>query len=449
MSGSMEPLVTPRALDSTFAWRDGEPVSLGLYLAHVAATAERLPAREFAVNLCEDRYAFLVSFAAAMLAGQTTLLPPSRAAQVIEEIVAEHDAAYCLVDQPRPDLGATQHTVALEGSVDAAAETAIHQVPADQLAAIVFTSGSTGRARPNPKRWGGLVKGAVLTARRLGLDRLTGATIVSTVPPQHMYGLETSVILPLTSGVAVHAGQPFFPADVRAALGEVSAPRILVSTPVHLEACMQAELAWPGVEMVISATAPLPQSLAVALENAMGAKVIEIYGCTEAGAIATRETARGPVWHLIDGLTLIPGTDQRVSLSGPPLADDVILDDRLKLHDAHRFELLGRHADLIKIAGKRMSLGDLNHKLNEIAGVEDGLFLLPDPGEGSGVTRLAAFVVAPELSDQDILEQLAKGIDPVFMPRPLIKLAELPRGATGKVPREALMSLLAQRRGPT
>ncbi|MEJ2060388.1 MAG: hypothetical protein P8Y64_07870, partial [Gammaproteobacteria bacterium] len=107
-----------------------------------------------------------------------------------------------------------------------------------------------------------------------------------------------------------------------------------------------------------------------------------------------------------------------------------------------RFEWLGRKADLVNIAGKRAALGDLNHRLLAIDGVEDGVFLVPDEGVRE---RLAALVVAPGLSEADILKALGRSLDPVFLPRPLVKVDSLPRNATGKLPRQAILDLLASR----
>ena len=107
------------------------------------------------------------------------------------------------------------------------------------------------------------------------------------------------------------------------------------------------------------------------------------------------------------------------------------------------FKLLGRREDLINIAGKRTSLGYLNHRLNEIDGVEEGAFL-PPYETGAEVQRLMAVVVAPGLSERQLLAALAERLDPVFLPRPLIKVAALPRNETGKLTREALLALAAR-----
>jgi len=87
----------------------------------------------------------------------------------------------------------------------------------------------------------------------------------------------------------------------------------------------------------------------------------------------------------------------------------------------------------------------LNQKLNEIEGVQDGVFFLPDETGGS-VTRLIAFVVAPGKADKHILSALRTVIDPIFLPRPLHLVSSLPRNETGKLTREALLGLLQKLR---
>ena len=119
-----------------------------------------------------------------------------------------------------------------------------------------------------------------------------------------------------------------------------------------------------------------------------------------------------------------------------PLADVIEV-----LGDGTRFLLHGRSADLVNIAGKRNSIGYLDHQLTAIEGVEDGAFFLPDEAEPDGVTRLAAFAVAPRLEAGAILAALRARIDPVFLPRPLVLVARLPRQLTGKLPRESLLAL--------
>jgi acyl-coenzyme A synthetase/AMP-(fatty) acid ligase len=121
-----------------------------------------------------------------------------------------------------------------------------------------------------------------------------------------------------------------------------------------------------------------------------------------------------------------------------------MLQDVIELRGDARFLLHGRTADLVNIAGKRTSLANLNYHLNSIAGVRDGIFVMPGEEDGAA-RRLTAYVVAPGLTREDVLEALRERIDAAFLPRPLRLVDALPRNATGKLPREALSALAAER----
>jgi acyl-coenzyme A synthetase/AMP-(fatty) acid ligase len=119
------------------------------------------------------------------------------------------------------------------------------------------------------------------------------------------------------------------------------------------------------------------------------------------------------------------------------------LHDLVELLPNGGFRLCGRNTDLLEIAGKRASLGDLNRRLLAIAGIEDGMIFQLDADAG-GVRRLAALAVAPNLTAPQILDALRAAVDPVFLPRPLKVVSALPRNAAGKLPRAALLDALAE-----
>jgi len=436
------PLLIKTASDTDWVITANGALTQGQFLARVQRLAALLPDRQYAINLCEDRLNFMSSFAAVLTRGQTLLLPSNRSPGAIAEIADEYADCYFLSDglntpEGRPTIHV--HELGLEGG----SHTEVLDIPADAEVAIVFTSGSTGRAQPNLKTWGSLVRGSALAQDRFNLG--PDFSIVATVPPQHMYGLETSILLPMMSGARIYGGRPFYPEDVRQALLAMPGKRVLVTTPIHLRACVAAGLAWPQVEMIISATAPLELHLARQVEEVLGAPVKEIYGCTEAGSMASRQMTHDQIWQLYDEFQLHLQDGQAI-ISAPHLAEDVQLGDVVEKIDEQHFRLLGRHADMLNIAGKRASLNDLNLKINAIPGVEDGVFLVPEKNN-EAVSRLIALVVAPRLSEREILEQLARDLDPVFLPRPLYRVAALPRNETGKLPRSSLLQLLEQIRG--
>ncbi len=437
------PLLSANDPQRVVAWHAGVAISAARFLADVHAVAETLPAAPSAVNLCENRYAFMVAFCAIALRGQASLLPSSRAPQAVDEVMQAHPGCYALGELPLdPAPRGYLQLPALDAARPLTAQPVWPLIPAEQVVAIGYTSGSTGVPSANLKTWDSF---HASNAGNLALLRAAvGArfAVVTTVPPQHMYGMEMSVLLPLLGEVGVHAGRPFLPADVAAALAEVPAPRVLVTTPVHLRALVESGIVLPPIAAMLSATAPLPPELARAAERRFAAPLLEVFGSTETCVFASRRAASEQDWTLYEGVTLHPQPDG-TAVEAPQLAAAVTLADIVSLSDGgRRFRLRGRHADMLEIAGKRASIGDLTRRLLAIPGVQDGVVLQLDDGDALGVHRIAALAVAPGLDEHAILDALRLAIDPLFLPRPLRLVDALPRNETGKLPRAALLDLL-------
>lgn len=431
--------LTSRAPQEVLFRRGREAVTTARFLAEATALAARLPAEGPVLNFCADRYLCLLSFAAALSRGHVTLLSADRTPQRLAEIARLHGARYALSDSdvalPLPVLrpGAEPGAAAPNPSI-----------PAGAVAAIAFTSGSTGEPRPHAKPWGALVAGARAAARRFSIA--PGASILGTVPAQHMYGFETTVMLPLHGAGAGHAGPVFYPSDIAEALAGLPAPRLLVTTPLQLRALLGTGIALPPLAGVISATAPLAGALAAEAEAAFGAPVREIYGATEAGSIASRRTLDGEGWEPYPGVAFEIGA-QGARVRVPGLGAPVPLSDVLEWLDTDRFRLVGRQGDMVKLAGKRASLAGLARILSGIEGVQEGVFLAPGDLDRNPRARLAAFVVAPALDAEAVVAALRKRVEPAFLPRPVVMLDALPRDAVGKLRHDDLARLAWRREG--
>jgi acyl-coenzyme A synthetase/AMP-(fatty) acid ligase len=460
-----QPLVFHTSPRQVIAWRDGSPVTVRAFLAEVARIAAALPPGGHVFNVCRDRYRFAVSLCAALVTGRISLLPSTHTPEMVRQLASFapdafclHDTAECTIDLPRfryPEAPQPH----MEPDEDAPFD--VPQIDSARVMAYVFTSGSTGAPVPHRKTWGFLVANIQASAARLGLtgDEGHAHTLIGTVPPQHMYGFESTVLLALIGGLAFSNRQPFYPEDIRSELAAVPQPRVLVTSPIHLRALLASDAALPEAALVLSATAPLAEKLASEAEARLHAPLVEIYGSTETGQIATRRTAKGATWTLFDDIRLEArpgandGTDDSPTMwaAGGHVEVPVPMGDALELLDAHRFLLHGRKADLINIAGKRTSLSYLNHQLNAIDGVIDGVFFMPDDSahahtgrEGiEPVTRLVALVVAPTLDATRLQRALRERIDAAFMPRPLVFVDSLPRNETGKLPHDVLAALVA------
>ena len=442
------PLIAHRDPEAIVAYLRGEPATAAQFLRDVRAFADALPDRRHILNSCSDRYRFALALCAAIVRGQTTLLPPTTTPNVIRAMREFAPDAYHVTDDEATGIDLPRF--ALPGvelpstDLGARGDFTIPLIPGEQLAACVFTSGSTGEPQPHFKTWGGLALDVQGEARRLAIH--PGHTILGTVPPQHMYGFESTVLMPLLAGAALTSERLYYPADIDAAIQRVRSPRTMFTTPFHLRAWMDGGDVAP-IETLVSATAPLSVGLAREAEERTGAQLFEIYGCTEAGQIATRRPTGGAQWQAFDGLRLWNEGDQAM-VSGGHVERPTALGDIIEVQgDGTRFLLHGRTADMVNIAGKRNSIGYLDHQLTSIPGVSDGAFFLPDEGEPDGVTRLMAFAVAPRSNVAAIMAALRQRIDAAFMPRPLVLVESLPRQLTGKLPREALRALAAKAHG--
>lgn len=404
-------------------------------LCRAGALAASLPPRPAALNLCERRENFLVAFLALLMRGQACLMPPSRAPAVLAEVMQENPGCYRLDD-----------TTVAQSHVEVGAQCEMPDIPPGRIVAIGYTSGSTGRPKANPKTWGSFAASTRLNCARLR-DVVArshhGALpwIVATIPSQHMYGMEMSVLMPLLGGMGIHGDCPFYPADISAALQDLPEPGVLVTTPVHLRILVQSGINLPPIAAVVSATAPLAQDLAQAVERRFDTTVLEFFGSTETCVIASRLTARETAWRPYSGVTLLP-YDEWTRVSAPWLPQDVLLQDVVRIETDGCFVISGRNTDMVEVAGKRASLADLTRRLLSVPGVSDGVVFQPGFGSGEVVKRLAALVVAEGLTEARLTAMLATSMDPVFLPRPLVFVSKLPRNEVGKLPRDRLLAAL-------
>ena len=425
--------------DSVVARRGGDAIATAQLLADAVALADRLPEANYVFNGCDDRYWFTVGMAAALMRGQISILPNNQTPHTLSQLAGDYERLYALRDSDAP--AGPLPCVRIDAHRAHDARGTVPQFDGDRIAAVLFTSGSTGRPVAHPRRWSTMVASAQAEALRLGIAGLE-LSILGTVPPQHSYGLESTVMLALHGGGSLCASRPFFPADVFAELAALPQPRMLVTTPVHLRALLAAATDAPPVGRILCATAPLATDLATAAERRFGAELIEIYGATESGQLATRRTTAESQWTTLPEVR-IECVDGVAHACGGHVPGRVALSDVLQLRDPQRFALVGRSADMVNIGGKRSSLAFLNQVLLGIDGVDDGAFCVVNSSDDAAL-RLVALVVAPALSDEQILAALRERIDPLFLPRPLRRVDSLPRDATGKLSAAALQAIASR-----
>lgn len=419
--------------DRHLAWSNDAFLSREAFDVSVEAVASRLMTVPALLNVCEDRLHFARGIAAAFRAGVPTLLPPDRGQGHLAAIEARWGRVLRLDDDWMSGY---------LDPVDCLSRGPIVQGKNDP-AIIPFTSGSTGTPVAHPKTLEALRQSAALIAAQVG--GVEGVRILATVPPQHMYGLELSILLPLFEGAILDSRRPFYPLDVIEALVRGPGPVALVTTPLHLKALLALpQVTFPDVAFLVSATAPLAPELAREAEQRFKAPLHEVYGCTELGSIAGRRPTVSLDWTWYAGVTM-KQTEKGPLVHARHMGAPVHLSDHILALDGDRFELGTRHADLINIAGKRGSIRALEQAALAVDGVLDAAFVLTETREDR-VARLGCCLVLGEgTSLGAVKEALRATLDPAFVPRAWLSVDALPRNRVGKLTREALLTLLEEK----
>lgn len=409
------------------------------FLSDVQTLAASLPNERYAVNLTENRYWFLVSFCAVIVRGQTNLLPSNKTVAKQHNLLEQYQSTYVIHD----GCDVLDSVIDINvNDIDYPTDVTnffVPTIPSDHLACISFTSGSTGIAKPILKFWRTLFYSSMINARHMIGSEQHTIYQLATVPPQHMWGLETSILLPLFSNVCMSDVKPLYPQDIIDCLNALPTPRMLITTPVHLRALILANIAPARIARVLCATSPLTQEMAQSIESRFSSELQEVYGCSEVGSMALRRTANTRVWKRFSGIQFQHENGVTYA-SAEHLNETVTLQDSLNFVDSTYFMLDGRASDLVKIAGKRGSLFELNQTLLKYEGLVDGVIF--EPKAVYKLNRLSAIVVLRAGYNKTSLLQYLRGhFDSAFVPRPVYLVDALPRESSGKMPKHKLEAL--------
>jgi len=351
-----------------------------------------------------------------------------------------------------------------------------HLPTLDDLATIIFSSGSTGEP-----------KGVMLTHYNIAsnieqLDQVfllqPEDRIMGILPFFHSFGFTATLCLP----AAVGAGVVFHPnpleSRVIGALINKYSVTMLLATPTflntYLRRCTPEEFG--SLRFVMAGAEKLPERVAVAFEDHFGIRPLEGYGCTECSPVVTVNTIdfraasfrqvgakRGSIGHPLPGITVKivdPETQQALGIDQPGLlfvrgpnvmhgylhrpekTAEVLRDGWYNTGDVAAIDEDGflrvtdRLSRFSKIAGEMVPHIKIEEKLQELAGANDQMFVVtavPDEKKGE---RLIVLHTAPEEQLNECLAALAKSDLPaLWRPRrdQFARVEKLPYLGTGKL----------------
>jgi malonyl-CoA/methylmalonyl-CoA synthetase len=344
-------------------------------------------------------------------------------------------------------------------------------LPAGATAAIVYTSGTTGRSKGAMLTRGNLASNAAVLARSWHFT--PHDVLLHTLPLNHVHGLFVGINTVLASASSLVLMNRFDAAAVLAALPGAS---VLMGVPTHYTRLLQepglTRAATAHMRLFVSGSAPLLTETHAAFQQRTGHTILERYGMTE-----TLMNTSNPY----EGVRLsgsvgppLPGVGVRVThreTGVPEQAADVIgtlevrgpnvfsgywqdaektrseftSDGWFKTGDLGRIDaggyvhISGRVKDLVISGGYNVYPKEVEMELDALAGVaESAVFGVPHPDLGEGVTAAIVLLPGARVSESELLGALVPRLARYKIPRRLLVVEELPRNAMGKVQKNLL-----------
>ena len=349
----------------------------------------------------------------------------------------------------------------------------------DDLAAILYTSGTTGRS-----------KGAMLTHRNLASNALAlveawgftrGDVLLHALPIYHVHGLFVAIHCVLLAGARMLWLAKFDACEVVALLPRAT---VMMGVPTFytrllVEPTFTRAIA-ARVRLFVSGSAPMLAETFAAFEAHTGVAVLERYGMTETGMITSNPLAGtrvgGTVGRPLPGVEVRiaanAGSDGAPGIGGVEVRGPNIFPGYWRMPEKTREEftvdgffrtgdmgewvtddpgrgylrLIGRAKDLIITGGLNVYPKEIEERIDDISGVaESAVIGMPDPDFGEAVTAVIVGKPGHTLTEAAVIGALKGEIANFKVPKRVLFVDALPRNAMGKVQKNVLREMFAVR----
>ncbi len=340
----------------------------------------------------------------------------------------------------------------------------------EDIAAILYTSGTTGLPKGAELTHGNLSHNAAALTKAWGFD--SDDVLLHALPLHHVHGLFVACHCALLSGSKMVMLPRF---DAREVVSRLPRSTVLMGVPTFYTRLLSQEgltrEACRNMRLFTSGSAPLRRETFRAFEERTGHRILERYGMTETLITFSNpldgERRPGTVGHALQGIEarvvneegravdheevgmlevrgpcVFDGYWRRPQQSSKAFRDDgfFITGDLARRDDGGRLSIVGRVGDLVITGGENVYPKEVERLLDRVEGVvESAVFGVPHPDWGEAV--VAAVVIessegAPGASD--IISALGDHLARHKVPKQVFSLKELPRNSMGKVQKSSL-----------
>ncbi len=379
-------------------------------------------------------------------AGKTIYLPADKLDATLQSLAAQVDGF------AGGFPNALQADPIASAAISSSSETTWNDLDPETIRLVLYTSGSSGDPVAIAKNLRQLDSEIATLESRFG--SFVGDTVVhGTVSHQHIYGLLFRVLWPLAASRTFATHRLEYPEQI-AALDPLQ-PAVLIASPALLKRLPES-IDWSNasaaLRVVFSSGGPLPAQARAAADRLWMQSVIEVFGSTETGGIATRSGSDGP-WRPL------PGVECRVEESTLYVRSQHLAEagwfqtgDRACLREGG-FELLGRSDRLVKLEERRVSLDAIEAALNADERIDEArVLVLAGQRERIGAVLVLSGTGHEMLSSaarKILIDRLRDGLRPqieaIAIPRYWRFVDAMPANAQGKTTHRQLADLFAGR----
>ncbi len=393
----------------------------------------------------ESRGVIAAALLAALASGRVLVLPHSFSARALRQMQDLTGFTAAIVDVERQLSYGTQMLTAESGG---AAQPLPHtdcSVDAELLQ--LFTGGSTGAPKIWSKTAANIFGEALFMASRYGI--CDGDRIAASITPYHIYGLLFSVVIPLVASATVLAETPSFPAEIADCVQKESAT-VLASVPAHYRALRGRETG-ASLRLAFSSAGMLAEEDNESFCANSGVGIVEVYGSTETGGLATRNRSRGE--HYFSPLDAVQWQirEERLHVRSPFVSPDVPVNkdgwflsgDKVRLQGKENsmFSLHGRADAITKVGGERVDLDEIRDLLQKMEEIDECVVVPLAEKTGRGI-RIAALVRGDTVDLEQIKHILSVSLEPAALPKIIKSVPQIPVSPNGKYDRDAIVQLL-------
>jgi len=351
------------------------------------------------------------------------------------------------------------------------------QPGADDVALVLHTSGTTSRPKIVPLRHRNLAASARNIAATLALTPQDRCLVI--MPLFHIHGLVGALLSSLSAGASVHCPPGFNALKFFGWLDQAEATWYTAVPTMHQTILSRADrnadvLARRRLRFIRSSSASLPPQVMKQLEDTFGCPVIESYGMTEAShqmasnplpprprKPGTVGIAAGPEVAIMDlggnllprggiGEIVIRGENVTAGYANNPKANaDAFTNGWFRTGDQGVLDvdgylsLTGRLKEIINRGGEKIAPREVDDVLMDHPAVAQVVtFAMPHDKLGEEVAAAVVLREGQAATEQELRAFAAERLADFKVPRKIVFLPEIPKGATGKLQRIGLAQRL-------